>query len=107
MTQPAEPTASPNTPPNSPLGPRQDPNWYVYLLECADGTFYCGVTTDTERRLAQHNGLLSGGARYTSTRRPVRLLASMACENRSAALVMEWRIKHMPRDKKLAFFSVS
>ena len=97
MTQAADPTA--------PSGPQLEPQWCVYLLACADGTFYCGVTTDTERRLAQHNGLLPGGARYTRTRRPVRLLASMACESRSAAQSMEWRVKHTPRDKKLACFS--
>ncbi|MEG6502462.1 GIY-YIG nuclease family protein, partial [Desulfovibrio sp. 1214_IL3152] len=39
--------------------------WLVYLLECADGTLYCGITRDMERRLAQHNGALAGGARYT------------------------------------------
>ena len=38
-------------------------HWHVYLLECADGTLYCGVTTDLARRLAQHNGLAPGGAR--------------------------------------------
>ena len=97
MTHPADST------PASGLTP--EPQWSVYLLECADGTFYCGVTTNTERRLAQHNGLLPGGARYTRTRRPVRLLASMACESRSAAQSVEWRVKHTPRDKKLACFS--
>ncbi|MBF0515457.1 MAG: GIY-YIG nuclease family protein, partial [Desulfovibrionaceae bacterium] len=39
--------------------------WQVYLLECADGTLYCGVTTDLVRRLAEHNGEAAGGARYT------------------------------------------
>ncbi|MEG6593009.1 GIY-YIG nuclease family protein, partial [Desulfovibrio sp. 1188_IL3213] len=42
--------------------------WLVYLLECADGTLYCGITRDMERRLAQHNGALAGGARYTRGR---------------------------------------
>lgn len=39
-----------------------DAVWHVYLLECADGTLYCGVTSDLDRRLAQHNGLKPGGA---------------------------------------------
>ena len=39
--------------------------WQVYLVECADHTLYCGVTKDTERRVAQHNGEKRGGARYT------------------------------------------
>ena len=42
-----------------------DATWHVYLLRCADDTLYCGVTTDLDRRLAQHNGRLAGGARYT------------------------------------------
>ena len=44
--------------------------WQVYLVECADHTLYCGVTKDTERRVAQHNGEKRGGARYTRSRRP-------------------------------------
>ncbi len=77
--------------------------WHVYLLECADGTLYCGITKDMQRRLAQHNGLLPGGARYTSGRRPVRLLGSMACKNRSEAVKIELRVKCRSRDQKLAF----
>ena len=77
--------------------------WHVYLLECADGTFYCGITKDMQRRLAQHNGLLPGGARYTSGRRPVRLLGSMACKNRSEAVKIELQVKCRSRDQKLAF----
>ena len=80
--------------------------WFVYLLECADGTLYCGVTTDVTRRLAQHNGQVPGGARYTRSRRPVRLAASTPCPDRSAAQALEWRVKHSPRDKKMAFFSM-
>ena len=82
-----------------------DARWVVYLLECADHTYYCGVTTDMERRLAQHNGLVPGGARYTRTRRPVRLVGTLPCSGRSAAQALEWRVKHSPRDKKLAMFS--
>ena len=81
--------------------------WHVYLLECADSTLYCGVSTDVARRLAQHNGLLPGGARYTQQRRPVRLLGALPCDSRGEAQAMEWRIKRLPRAKKLAFFSVS
>lgn len=77
--------------------------WFVYLLECADGTFYCGVTTDMERRLGQHNGLISGGARYTMGRRPVRLLASRTCPDKSAALRLELAVKSRPREHKLQF----
>ncbi|WP_417293023.1 GIY-YIG nuclease family protein [Desulfovibrio porci] len=77
--------------------------WHVYLLECADGTLYCGITTDLARRLAQHNGLAPGGARYTSGRRPVRLLASRACARKSVALRLECAVKARPRAEKILF----
>ena len=77
--------------------------WLVYLLECADGSLYCGVTTDMTRRLGQHNGQISGGARYTRGRRPVRLLASRTCGGKSAALRLEKAVKSQPRAHKLHF----
>ena len=77
--------------------------WHVYLLECADGTLYCGITTDLARRLDQHNGLAPGGARYTSGRRPVRLLASRACAHKGAALRLECTVKARPRAEKILF----
>ena len=46
-------------------------SWYVYLVECGDGSLYCGVTTNPERRVDAHNGLRPGGAKYTRSRRPV------------------------------------
>jgi putative endonuclease len=76
-------------------------SWLVYLLECGDGTLYCGVTTDMERRLAQHNGELPGGAAYTRGRRPVRLVACRACPDRSSAQQAEWRIRRLPRAAKI------
>lgn len=78
-----------------------DPVWHVYLLECGDGTFYCGITRDLARRVAQHNGLLPGGARYTRGRRPVRLTASLPCPDRAAALRLERAVKARPRAQKL------
>lgn len=95
---PPSPTARPDD-----LSPR--PLWHVYLLECADGTYYCGITTDLERRLAQHNGLRAGGARYTRTRRPVILRASLTCPDRSGACRVEHFVQSLPRRKKLAFFT--
>ena len=80
--------------------------WYVYLLECRDGTLYCGITCDLARRVAQHNGLLPGGARYTRGRRPVRLAASLACVDRPTALRLERAVKARPRAEKRLFFCV-
>jgi putative endonuclease len=79
-----------------------DAEWHVYLLECADGTYYCGVTIDVERRVNQHNGQLPGGANYTHTRQPVKLLASCRCESKSAAYSLEHMVKSKVRSKKLA-----
>ncbi|WP_446424467.1 GIY-YIG nuclease family protein [Mailhella sp.] len=76
--------------------------WSVYLLSCADGTLYCGVTTDVHKRLAMHNGQRSGGARYTRGRRPVRLAACAGGMTRSEALRLEARIKKEPRERKTA-----
>ena len=79
-----------------------EPAWQVYLLRCADGTLYTGVARDLQRRLRQHNGELAGGARYTSGRRPVALLWSEGCENRSSAQVREAAIRRLSRRQKLA-----
>ena len=75
--------------------------WWVYLLRCADGTLYCGVTTDLERRLAEHNA--GTGARYTRARRPVALAASAPCSGRGAALKAEAAVKRQKRGDKLTF----
>lgn len=73
--------------------------WLVYLLECADGTLYCGATNDLDRRLAAHNA--GKGARYTRGRAPVRLVWSEACTDRGAALRREHAVKRMTRTGKL------
>lgn len=78
--------------------------WFVYLAQCGDGVYYCGVTTSLERRLAQHNGTLAGGARYTASRRPVMLLASLECAGRSEAQKLEAAVKKLARPEKLRFF---
>ena len=81
------------------------PCWYVYIVACADGTYYCGVTTDLARRLEQHNGRLPGGAKYTRTRRPVRIIAYAQCPNRSTACSLEYAVKAAPREKKLTLIA--
>ncbi|WP_035383869.1 GIY-YIG nuclease family protein [Ferriphaselus sp. R-1] len=74
--------------------------WFCYLLECADGTLYCGISNDLDRRLAAHSS--SEGAKYTRSRLPVRLVYAESCEDRSAALRREAAIKKLPRAAKLA-----
>tara|TARA_B110000503_G_scaffold97542_1_gene146373 strand:- start:50 stop:310 length:261 start_codon:yes stop_codon:yes gene_type:complete len=80
-------------------------NWYVYLLCCADGTLYTGVTTDLVRRIRQHNGELSGGAKYTAYRRPVMLCWCEPAASRSEAQQREAAIKTLNRTQKEALYA--
>ncbi|MBI5525245.1 MAG: GIY-YIG nuclease family protein [Deltaproteobacteria bacterium] len=74
--------------------------WFLYILECGDGSFYTGVTNDIERRVAQHNA--GKASRYTRTHLPVKLVYSERCGTRARALVREREIKALPRRKKEA-----
>jgi putative endonuclease len=76
--------------------------FYCYILECSDGTFYTGWTNDPERRIAQHNK--GRGARYTKTRRPVKLVYLEEQTDKIAALKRERAIKALPRKKKMELF---
>jgi len=71
---------------------------FCYILECSDGTYYTGWTTDPERRLRQHNR--GKGARYTRYRRPVRLVYVEEQPDRSSAMRREFKIKQMSRKVK-------
>lgn len=75
--------------------------YYLYILKCADATLYTGITVDVSRRVTQHN---SGkrGARYTRSRRPVRLAYFKKFKNRSAALKAELKTKTLSRLEKTA-----
>ncbi|MDP2031067.1 MAG: GIY-YIG nuclease family protein [Thiobacillus sp.] len=81
--------------------------WWVYLLCCADGSLYTGITTDLPRRLAEHNGDGPAGARYTRSRRPVQLVYRESASNRSAATQREAAIKRLDRARKLALCTAS
>jgi putative endonuclease len=80
-----------------------DGAWYVYLVECADGTLYTGVAIDVEARVACHN--LGKGAKYTCGRRPVRLLYQERFGGQGEALRREHEIKQLPRRRKWALVS--
>lgn len=73
--------------------------WVCYLVECADGTLYCGITNRIEERVATHNA--GEGAKYTRGRTPVRLMYAEACADKSAALRRERAIKRLSRAEKL------
>lgn len=77
-----------------------DNNWVVYLVRCADHTMYCGITNDLDQRLQAHNR--GNGAKYTRSRRPVRLIAASAAVTRRDALKLEYRVKRSPADQKLS-----
>jgi len=79
--------------------------FFCYLLECADGTFYTGWTTDPARREREHNA--GQGARYTSTRRPVRMVYVEEVPDKVSALKRELAIKRLPRKKKQALIHVA
>ena len=71
---------------------------WVYVLECSDGSFYTGYTTDVERRVAEHDA--GEGAKYTRGRTPVELVHSERFETRSAAMSREYEIKQFGRAEK-------
>jgi putative endonuclease len=73
--------------------------WFLYLLECSDGSVYTGIATDVEARFNKH---VSGmGARYTRSRKPVRVLASFELLDRSSASRAEYWVKRLtPADKR-------
>lgn len=76
--------------------------WCVYILRCADGSLYTGITTDVTRRLAEHNAGGGAGARYTRGRTPVHLVYLQAASNRAEAARLEASIKRLRRASKLA-----
>lgn len=72
--------------------------WYLYLIECEDGSLYTGITTDVERRYAQH--VAGKGARYTRMKKPVRLVGFRKCGSKSEALKAEISMKTLPKFEK-------
>jgi len=74
----------------------------VYLLRCADCSLYCGITTELDRRVLEHNSSPKS-ARYTRSRRPVALVWSEKKRTKSAALKREWRIKQWSKAAKEKF----
>jgi len=75
--------------------------WFVYVLECAGGKLYTGITNDLARRFDRH--ATGKGAIYTRLNPPVRFLACDHCATRSNAARLEYRLKQLPRSGKLAW----
>jgi len=72
--------------------------WYVYIVQCADGSLYTGVAKDVEMRVSQHNA--GNGAKYTRARLPVRLVHREPVADHGSALRREYEIKSMTRERK-------
>ena len=90
--------------------------YWLYIVECADGTLYTGLATDVARRLLEHNGGVMGrsskttrgkGARYTSVRRPVVLVYQAPFATRSEAAKEEVRVKRLTRPEKFALIAAA
>lgn len=73
--------------------------WFVYILECGDGSFYTGITNDLHARITAHEN--GQGAKYTRGRGPLILRYSEECETRSTASKREYAIKQMRRGEKV------
>jgi len=78
---------------------------HVYILECADGTYYTGYTTDVERRVDEHNA--GTGAKYTRGRTPVEVIHTETYDSQSAAMQREYAIKQLQRPAKEELVDVS
>ena len=76
---------------------------YIYILECADSSLYCGWTNDIDRRVVAHNS--GKGAKYTRSRLPVRLVYMEEFATKEEALSREWAIKKLTREDKLSLIS--
>lgn len=86
-----------------------DEPWWIYIVECSDGTYYTGITPDINKRIDKHNH--GKGAKYTEYRSPVQLLYYEKHSNRSGATKREFEIKKLSRGQKMKliadFFSVN
>lgn len=73
-------------------------NWHLYILRCADGTLYTGITTDVDKRFEAH--CAGKGAKYTRGRSPLTLVYREECGDHSSALKRELEVKKLPRPEK-------
>lgn len=74
-------------------------NHCCYIVQCSDGTLYCGYSNDVQKRVDTHNK--GKGAKYTKTRLPVKLVYTECFETKSEAMKKEYQIKRLTRKQKL------
>ena len=77
------------------------PGWHLYMVECADGRLYAGITTDPARRFAEHSAGGIKAAKALRGKGPLRLVFAQPVGTRSAALSAEYRLKQLSRAEKL------
>lgn len=80
----------------------QTESWYVYLLECLDGSYYTGVSNDLKKRMKTHKS--GRGSKYVTAHGFGQMLASKKYYNQSDALKAEYQVKQLSKNKKLDFF---
>ena len=79
---------------------KSNKKWVAYLIRCSDDSLYCGISNDLKIRLRDHNS--GKGAKYTRTRRPVKLVGVSSELTKSQALKLEYKIKQLPAERKIA-----
>ena len=82
------------------MGTTTQKNWLIYILKCGDGSLYCGITNNLEKRLKHHKGEIKGGAKYTRSHWPCKLVYKEKSRSRSDALQREVIIKKMSKVEK-------
>ena len=87
------------------MGTSNQNNWLIYILKCKDGSLYCGITNNLAKRLKQHKGETKGGAKYTRSHWPCKLVYKEKSASRSEALQRESVIKKMSKDEKQALIN--
>lgn len=76
-------------------------NWVVYLIECRDGSIYCGATNDVTKRIKKHNA--GKGSKYTRSRLPVTLLLTSRAMTKREALKLEYQVKKQKASAKVDY----
>ena len=82
-------------------------NWLIYILKCGDGSLYCGIKNNLEKRLKKHKGKIKGGTKYTRSHWPCKLVYKEKSGSRSEALQREAIIKKMSKDEKQALINLA
>ena len=87
------------------MGTSNQNNWLIYILKCKDDSLYCGITNNLAKRLKQHKGETKGGAKYTRSHWPCKLVYKEKSVSRSKALQRESVIKKMSKNEKQALIN--